>query len=1023
MMCGRQPSRIQWERRMQKPSVQRARALVMVVLLVLISGTVAVLVKRAGPAKAGAPTSKDVSAQALSSDAAPTAQPPKDGSPLGTDQPNGSGASAAAPTSVEFAPQFTAAGTPASAPEKFPLWNLSTPPPGSEAAIPATSKVLSLDLEGDGRRAAFVRTEAQNATSLFVWQFTSPPIRMALPQGIETATVHEVLWSRFNRNVYLLLEQSGAWKIIATEVHGEQLGPVRTVYTSQKPLTNLRTSSVLYAGSERLFFARSYASGRYQILSVLAQGGRVIELTSPSGKTTELTDAALRTKSGEDPEKARASSPQVERVVSAKPLTVHAFNGMMLWQDEQGSTYQRAYGGGNWDESSTRVASMPKDVDITDTANGTFRLRHTPGSRGVELLNADHKVVMTIGEQLDFHGRPVVAASGRSLVGVVSAGAQGGERLTVVGIPSKLAAARYLRTEHLITSRAGQQPGGTQTVPDSDLERNGILLSATQHDQIYNTYESLEYTSCHDEVIVPIFASIDGYLELLAAGFQAVFMATEQNVSRPRLALFLSELETVARRASLSRVQRIAALTKQFLAGDYKSEEGKRVLAEQRTESTLHTVPDSRQIDFGDFHPRGPYSATPVLQNYFRAFKYINLLALTEAEMAALATDTRLRTAWQNWVDTQKPFLQGSRHPPLFDSTRPRTPHADPKCLSAMPPLVFPLSWGADAEIFDRVVAHPTRPEPCGVAERPLPSGLDLMVALGSPEAAALSEKEYAKFPGLREAHAALKARFGRPLPWSLTPEAWLHLVQILGTDRYVPEGVSPVLWRRRMLQTALASWTNFRHTTVLVNEVGGAECGGPDWSPFEELSSEPLRGAVDPLPAAWRQLAATTRLLAAQAKIALPDLSVDATLREVADGAESFAKMADRQLRGEPLTNAEYQQIQTYVGAIEHPFVLLKSTIADAHDSGEHGLSIPDPMTKIVDVASAGPTHFHMAIGTPIKVVVLLGDRGILVPAEGAVYSYREVIANTRLDDDMWRKRLKQNPPAGPDWLTSVMP
>ena len=79
--------------------------------------------------------------------------------------------------------------------------------------------------------------------------------------------------------------------------------------------------------------------------------------------------------------------------------------------------------------------------------------------------------------------------------------------------------------------------------------------------------------------------------------------------------------------------------------------------------------------------------------------------------------------------------------------------------------------------------------------------------------------------------------------------------------------------------------------------------------------------------------------------------------------------------------------------------------------------------MTKIVDVASAGPTHFHMAIGTPIKVVVLLGDRGILVPAEGAVYSYREVIANTRLDDDMWRKRLKQNPPAGPDWLTSVMP
>ena len=74
--------------------------------------------------------------------------------------------------------------------------------------------------------------------------------------------------------------------------------------------------------------------------------------------------------------------------------------------------------------------------------------------------------------------------------------------------------------------------------------------------------------------------------------------------------------------------------------------------------------------------------------------------------------------------------------------------------------------------------------------------------------------------------HRGLRARFGKPLPREPFPTAWLALVQRLVTDDLVPEGVSPEIWRRRLLQTALAAWTSFRHTTVLVNEESGAECG-----------------------------------------------------------------------------------------------------------------------------------------------------------------------------------------------------
>jgi hypothetical protein len=217
------------------------------------------------------------------------------------------------------------------------------------------------------------------------------------------------------------------------------------------------------------------------------------------------------------------------------------------------------------------------------------------------------------------------------------------------------------------------------------------------------------------------------------------------------------------------------------------------------------------------------------------------------------------------------------------------------------------------------------------------------------------------------------------------------------------------------MMQTALASWTNFRHTTVLVNELVGAECGGPDWEPFEILTEEPLRGAVDPLPAAWRQLGAVLDLLAAHSRTALPELDIAGLLDACAKQARDFGGLAERQLRGEPLTESEYQTIQRYSGEIEHPYIQLKATVSRRSDGTEYGLAQPDPMTKIVDIAHDREQIWHMAVGSPIAVTVLLGDRGLLVPARGAIYSYYEVLAGTHLDDDKWRERMDAQ--ARPEW------
>lgn len=892
-------------------------------------------------------------------------------------------------------PQFTAAGSASHGEkEEFPLWNLSTPPPGQKLALPVGTHVISLDLEGDGRRLAFVSQQAAAPGRLFVWDFAGPPTALALPSEAAQAKIREVLFSRFNQNLYLILEQGSEWRIVATHLERGGLAPMRTLYRSPSELRNLRTASVLYSGQERLFFARAYAPERFQILSVRQSGEAVYELTSPTGAAGVLTDAKLRsskpppdTEAGNLP----STTPNVERAVSALPLSIHHVGGRLLWQDEQGLLHERAYSGANWSDSEPKKG-VPAGTDITDTANGYFLVQLIPGRRGVELVHSAGSVEKTVGPEYAFRKLPVVASNGRSLVGVIGDGPAQPEQLVVLGISAPLAPVRYAHSLH----------NGAQL---TELAKHGMQLLSTNHEQLYNTYESFEYTSCHDEILVPVFASIDGFLEILAAGFQAAFMATEQNMSRPRLERFLTELQAVAKREQLTRVEKIAAVSAQILKGNYDSEEGKLVKAERSAESTLHGDNGPVLIDFSDFHPRGPYTATSELEHYFRAFKYVNQLRLSAAEQGKLVKDARLTEAWRTWVDTQKPFLGGSRHPLFFAPERKPPAHVREECNAAATPLLFPLAWGIDSEIWDRVVMHTNVPQSCGVDSRALPNGIDLLTALGSPAAQTQAQSEYAQFPALKTAHEALKARFARPLLSSLTPEAWLHLVQLLGSDEYVPEGVSKTMWQGRLMQTALASWTNFRHTTVLVNELNAAECGGPDFDVFEPLSAEPLRGAVDPLPASWRQLAEVLKLLAVQTQKSLPDVEVTSVLESAAEQAGKFADMAERQLRGEPLLAQEYLQIQRYSGEIEHPYIKLKSVLAKHDEGASYGLSRPDPMYKIVDVAKGNGQIFHLAVGSPLAIAALIGDRGILVPAHGAVYSYYEVSSPELRDDAWWQK------------------
>lgn len=852
----------------------------------------------------------------------------------------------------------------------WPVQAMATLPAGRTVQLPAGHQLADLDLETAGRRALVVTTDAAG-THGYTWDF-----RMAL-QPITGIAATEFALSAFDDTVYALVRGADTWTIdrgtLSSTGAWTRFAPV---YDSPARLSALLAPFVEWDGVERVFFARETAPGATQIVSTRRDGSLAYELTSPSGVLGPETVEELhgRDEEGQVP-------PSVLQAASAVPLSIHPATGDLLWRDGDGAVHQRPWSSavGNWGDD----AIVAKSGTRTWSPNAYYAVESSPGTAGVKLVDPDGKAVSIAGPT--FLGAPALAANGRTLVGLTERG------LTTVAVGAALSPVRYLH------------PATTSPKVVASLARSGMVVSDSRTEQIYGVYDNLLY----DDHPRPVFASLDGMLEVLHVGFQAVFLQVERDVARPRLEAFLAALDAAGKREELPRVSSVAVATQRMLGGDYAFPDGAAALAEISGESDLHGKP----VAFIDFHPRGPYATSDDLSNYFRAFKYIDQLDLSPDERTALIADTALVAAWRGWIEVQSPYLSGSRYQGLFGDWA-QSPHARADCpakaVSERPLRPFPLSWGRDSEILERVTAHDELPSGCTVPLRPLPSGLDLLVGLGSAGARATFASEYERFPALSDAHGALQTRFAGPVDTTRFVDHWLRLVQILGNRTSAPEGVNPDRWQRRLWETALASWTNFRHTTVLVNESSAAQMGGGGPDGFEWLSTEPMRGAVDPVPDAWAELAALLDRLATHGKQSAMAGRVPEVLAEGAANARRLGVLAETQLRGEPLAEADYDFIADYAGTIEHPYLLLAATAAGK----EMEISAPDPMMRIVDVHlwnnPEGSTEFwHAAVGRPREVVVLLGDRGILVPAWGAVYSYYEAVATSPLDDEAWRAKV----------------
>jgi hypothetical protein len=281
--------------------------------------------------------------------------------------------------------------------------------------------------------------------------------------------------------------------------------------------------------------------------------------------------------------------------------------------------------------------------------------------------------------------------------------------------------------------------------------------------------------------------------------------------------------------------------------------------------------------DYTQFIPRGHYTKTPRLGRYFRAMMWFGRMPfLTNSEhltlmaihQSLILSDPKMDALWKSIADpitylvgtaddlSCHDYLSimydqyGSGHVPKFSEfadgkklaefmqrassfRRPKiSDHPLPNRLDPESQISSYRFLGQrftpDAEIFTRLTSPRVGSD---FMPRNIPKAIDVMSVFGSKSADDLLVDQ-ADIPNYSTALGSLKAEYASYPDATWTQSVywrWLAaLKQILKTkDDHYPYFMRTSNWGEKCLLTAVSSWTELKHDTILMSKQSNAESGG----------------------------------------------------------------------------------------------------------------------------------------------------------------------------------------------------
>lgn len=472
-------------------------------------------------------------------------------------------------------------------------------------------------------------------------------------------------------------------------------------------------------------------------------------------------------------------------------------------------------------------------------------------------------------------------------------------------------------------------------------------------------------------------------------------------------------------------------------------------------------------VDYSQFTPRGHYTQSKELEDYFRASMWYGQMTLRsaypdEVRSALLMTSalqaTEASRDWQTIFQTINFFVgecdditpvdfiqnlsdvYGDNIGALsvvtdkvkFNQALEVIKDLPPPAINSIPvynELLQPdrdkaitgfrflgQRFTIDAAIFQRLIDRETK-------GRMLPNALDIPAAFGSNEAYDILKSDYhvgdyPAYDGNLDNVRTYISTVSDTVWTSNLYWSWLNMLRPLAknTDRTgYPFFMQNSAWTRKELNTFLGSWTELKHDTLLYAKQPMAERGGggPDIPPPDD------RGYVEPNPELFGRLA----LLVKQTKEGLTatklitDLTSEA-LDKLYEVASKLTEIAEKELANTKLTNEEYDFIRNYGGDLEHIWDAAKKDELDALVA-KYGYANKEmylyehPDAIVADVAT-DPNGMVLEEATGFAKIIIVAfprEDGVVL-GTGLVYSQYEftVPIDQRMTDELWHQALNSN-------------
>jgi hypothetical protein len=611
------------------------------------------------------------------------------------------------------------------------------------------------------------------------------------------------------------------------------------------------------------------------------------------------------------------------------------------------------------------------------------------------------------------------------------------------------------------------------------IEAQGFAIQAGASPNFFHqVYESSAYS------YKTIFVTTDSMYNAWHNAFSKVLRDTETDVLVPALGDFLTETVAWARSQaeelsatdladSAERVVAYYEAAATLLGLDVgpisERATAEVALATDAAEATTSPItgfvecqlPDAFTgcVDYTQFRPRGHYTSSDTLEQYFRAMSELGQqafyvrdadslrLGLLAARVATSAPD--MTAVWQRIYDTTS-FLVGvaDDYTPLEAQTAATSvvPSGltDASALSQDATigdigdaLLATREVGIDPEnasvrvmgarlVLDSYVLDQLTWPNVGTEDdrRVSPSPLDLASVFGSTLATetqtAAGEPDFAHYTDQLAAMTALvQARSSDG--WAGTVyDAWLHALEPEFADRTAayPDFMQTAAWAAKSLQTGFGSYTELKHDTLLYAKQGTAGEGeGPQPPAYTP------RHFVEPDPVAFGRLAALANLMVdgLDARGLLTDANA-ALLASYSELATWLAGIATSELAGKATSDADNERLGGFGSELE--LLWYQSSDLDAASGAVPDYT--DNAALVSDIFRSSSFTLELADGLPETILVIVPDgAGGFQLAEGATYSYYEFwqpVATPRLTDEEWRQMLLEGTqPARPAWIAGV--